>query len=75
MKPEDNADNTAVTPAVTPMEAVTPAKEPTYAKSGLTGSALFDRTERDILEIVLDEGQTYTVDQAKAEIKKFKEGM
>lgn len=74
MKPEDNA---AVTPAVTPMEAVTPApaKESTYAKSGLTGSGLFNRTERDILEIVLDEGQTYTVDQAKAEIKKFKEGM
>lgn len=72
MKPEDNA---AVKPAVTPMKAVTPAKEPTYAKSGLTGSGLFSRTERDILEIVLEEGKTYTVDQAKAEIKKFKEGM
>lgn len=73
MKPEDND---AVTPAVTPMMAVNPAKESrTYAKSGLTGSVLFNRTERDILEIVLDEGKTYTVDQAKAEIEKFKEGM
>ena len=72
MKPEDNA---AVKPLAAPMEAVTPAKESTYAKSGLTGSSLFDRTERDILEIVLGEGKTYTVDQAKAEIKKFKEGM
>lgn len=72
MKPEDK---TAVKPAAAPVEAFTPAKEPTYAKSGLTGSSLFDRTERDILEIVLEEGKTYTVDQAKAEIKKFKEGM
>lgn len=72
MKPEDNA----VEPAVAPVQAVAPANElPTYAKSGLTGSDLFNRTERDILEIVLDEGKTYTVDQAKAEIKKFKEGM
>lgn len=72
MKPEDK---TAVKPAAAPVKAVTPAKEPTYAKSGLTGSSLFDRTERDILEIALDEGKTYTVDQAKSEIKKFKEGM
>lgn len=72
MKPEDNA---AVKPAAAPVKAVSPAKEPTYAKSGLTGSGLFSRTERDILEIVLEEGKTYTVDQAKAEIKKFKEGM
>ena len=72
MKPEDNA---AVKPLAAPMKAVTPAKEPTYAKSGLTGSSLFNRTERDILEIVLEDGKTYTVDQAKAEIKKFKEGM
>lgn len=71
MKPEDN---TTVEPAA-PMEAFTPAKEPTYAKSGLTSSGLFNRTERDILEIVLEDGKTYTVDQAKAEIKKFKEGM
>ncbi|MGZ1413506.1 hypothetical protein ACXO9E_05060 [Lactobacillus delbrueckii subsp. bulgaricus] len=71
MKPEDNA----VEPAVAPVQAVAPANEPTYAKSGLTGSDLFNRTERDILEIVLEDGKTYTVDQAKAEIKKFKEGM
>ena len=72
MKPEDK---TAVEPAVAPVKAVTPAKEPTYAKSGLTGSSLFNRTERDILEIVLEDGKTYTVDQAKAEIENFKEGM
>lgn len=72
MKPEDK---TALKPAVAPVKAVAPAKEPTYAKSGLTGSSLFNRTERDILEIVLEEGKAYTVDQAKAEIKKFKEGM
>ena len=72
MKPEDK---TAVKPAVAPVKAVTPAKEPIYAKSGLAGSSLFTRTERDILEIVLEDGKTYTVDQAKAEIKKFKEGM
>lgn len=72
MKPEDK---TAVEPAVAPVKAFTPAKEPTYAKSGLTGSGLFNRTERDILEIVLEEGKTYTVAQAKAEIKKFKEGL
>lgn len=72
MKPEDN---TAVEPAVAPMEAFNPAKEPTYAKSGLTSSDLFNRTERDILEIVLEDGKTYTVDQAKSEINKFKEGM
>lgn len=72
MKPEDK---TAVKPAVAPVQAFTPAKEPIYAKAGLTGSGLFNRTERDILEIVLEEGKTYTVDQAKAEIKKFKEGM
>lgn len=71
MKPEDNA----VEPAAAPVGAFTPAEEPTYAKHGLTSSSLFDRTERDILEIVLDEGKTYTVVQAKAEIKKFKEGM
>lgn len=71
MKPEDNA----VEPAVAPVQAVAPDNEPTYTKSGLTGSDLFNRTERDILEIVLEDGKTYTVDQAKAEIKKFKEGM
>lgn len=68
-------DKTAVEPAVAPVEAFTPSKEPTYAKSGLTSSSLFNRTERDILEIVLEDGKTYTVDQAKAEINKFKEGM
>ncbi|XJZ57275.1 hypothetical protein ACIA3Y_04770 [Lactobacillus delbrueckii subsp. bulgaricus] len=72
MKPEDK---TAVEPAVAPVQDAAPANEPTYAKSGLTGSDLFNRTERDILEIVLEDGKTYTVDQAKAEIKKFKEGM
>lgn len=72
MNPENK---TAVEPAVAPVENFTPAKEPTYAKSGLTSSDLFNRTERDILEIVLEDGKTYTVDQAKAEIKKFKEGM
>lgn len=72
MKPEDKA---TVNPVAVPVKAVTPAKEPTYAKSGLTGSSLFSRTERDILEIVLEGGKTYTVGQAKAEIKKFKEGM
>lgn len=72
MKPDDK---TAVKPAVAPVKAVSPAKEPTYAKSGLTGSGLFDRTERDILEIALEDGKAYTVAQAKAEIKKFKEGM
>lgn len=72
MKPDDN---TAVKPAAAPVKAVNPAKEPTYAKSGLTGSDLFDRTERDILEIALEEGKAYTVAQAKAEIKKFKEGL
>ena len=71
MKPEDNT----VEPAEAPVQAVAPANEPTYAKSGLTGSDLFNRTERDILEIVLEDGKTYTVDQAKAEITKFKEGM
>lgn len=72
MKPDDK---TAVKPAAAPVKAVSPAKEQTYAKPGLTGSSLFNRTERDILEIVLEEGKTYTVDQAKAEIKKFKEGL
>lgn len=72
MKPDDK---TAVEPAVAPVEAFTPDEEPTYAKSGLTSSVLFNRTERDILEIVLEDGKTYTVDQAKAEINKFKEGM
>ncbi|MCD5445435.1 hypothetical protein [Lactobacillus delbrueckii] len=67
-------DKTTVEPAA-PVKAFTPAEEPTYAKSGLTGSDLFNRTERDILEITLEDGKTYTVDQAKAEIKKFKEGM
>ncbi|WP_289932633.1 hypothetical protein [Lactobacillus delbrueckii] len=71
MKPEDNA----VEPAAAPVEAFTPDEEPTYAKHGLTSSDLFNRTERDILEIALEDGKTYTVDQAKAEIKKFKEGM
>lgn len=68
-------DKTTVEPAAAPSVAFTPAEEPKYAKSGLTGSDLFNRTERDILEIALEEGKTYTVDQAKAEIKKFKEGM
>lgn len=68
-------DKTTVEPAAAPVEAFTPAEEPKYAKSGLTGSDLFNRTERDILEIALEEGKTYTVDQAKAEIQKFKEGM
>lgn len=71
MKPENNT----VEPEVAPMQAVTPASEPTYSKAGLTGSDLFNRTERDILEIVLEDGKTYTIDQAKAEIKKFKEGL
>lgn len=70
-------DKTTVEPAAAPSVAFAPAEEPKYAKSGLTGSDLFNRTERDILEIALalEEGKTYTVDQAKAEIKKFKEGM
>lgn len=68
-------DKTTVEPAAAPSVAFAPAEEPKYAKSGLTGSDLFNRTERDILAITLEEGKTYTVDQAKAEIKKFKEGM
>lgn len=72
MNPEDK---TAVGPVTALVQDVAPAKEPTYTKSGMTSSALFNRAERDILEIVLDEGKTYTIDQAKAEIKKFKEGM
>lgn len=68
-------DKTTVEPAAAPSVAFAPAEEPKYAKSGLTGSDLFNRTERDILEIALEAGKTYTVDQAKAEIKKFKEGM
>lgn len=72
MNPENK---TPVEQAVAPVENFTSTKEPTYAKHGLTSSVLFNRTERDILEIVLEDGKTYTVDQAKAEINKFKEGM
>lgn len=71
MNPEDNT----VEPVTALVQDVAPAKEPTYAKYGLASSDLFNRTERDILEIVLEDGKTYTVDQAKAEINKFKEGM
>lgn len=47
----------------------------TYDKAGLVNSAGFSSTERAILNIILSDGQSYTLDEAKNQIKKFKGGI
>lgn len=47
---------------------------PEYTKQNLVTSTVFTVTERDILNIVLEDDKNYTLAEARAEIKKFKGG-
>lgn len=46
-----------------------------YSKVALLNSKIFSVIERDILNITLKDGQSYTMDEVQNEIKKFKEGI
>lgn len=49
--------------------------EPTYTKLGLKNDSSFSIVDRDIMNIVLDDGKEYTLAAAKQAIKEFKEGI
>jgi len=51
------------------------AAKATYDKAGLVNSTGFSTTERAILNVVLNNDQNYTLDEAKNQIKKFKGGI
>ncbi|CAM3206701.1 hypothetical protein [Lactiplantibacillus plajomi] len=46
-----------------------------YGKADLLQASGFTKLEKDILNVVLDNDQEYSVDQAKQQIKKFKEAI
>jgi len=47
------------------------AAKATYDKAGLVNSTGFSTTERAILNVVLNNDQNYTLDEAKNQIKKL----
>ena len=49
--------------------------EPKYTKLGLINSNDLTITDKDIMNIVLEDGQEYTLAQVKQAIEKFKEGL
>lgn len=49
--------------------------EPKYTKLGLMNSNDLTITDKDIMNIVLEDGQEYTLAQVKQAIEKFKEGI
>lgn len=49
--------------------------EPKYTKLGLINSNDLTITDKDIMNIVLEDGQEYTLAQVKQAIEKFKEGI
>ena len=53
----------------------TKSKESTYTKLGLINDSSFSIVDRDIMNIVLEDGKEYTLTAAKQAIKKFKEGI
>ncbi|KAI4309848.1 hypothetical protein [Lactobacillus intestinalis] len=53
----------------------TAVKEPTFTKLGLKMSNTFNTTDKDIINIVLEDNKEYTLAQVKQAIKKFKEGI
>ncbi len=53
----------------------TAVKEPTFTKLGLKMSNTFNTTDKDIINIVLEDDKEYTLAQVKQAIKKFKEGI
>lgn len=53
----------------------TTTKSGTFSKQGLKQNSEFNTIDRDILNIVLNDDEKYTVAQAKQLIKKFKEGI
>lgn len=49
--------------------------EPKYLKVGLLAMSEFDTTDKDIMNIVLKDDESYTLAQVKQAIKQFKEGI
>ena len=49
--------------------------EPTYTKLGLKNDSSFSIVDRDIMNIVLDDGKEYTLAAAKQALNKIKEGI
>ncbi|GAF41127.1 hypothetical protein FC83_GL000913 [Agrilactobacillus composti DSM 18527 = JCM 14202] len=50
-------------------------KESKFTKEALLRSTRFEPIERDILKIVLVQGQTYTTAEAEQKIEEFKGGI
>lgn len=50
-------------------------QEPTFTKAGLSNDGSFSVTDRDIINIALDDDKKYTLAEVKQAIKKFKEGI
>lgn len=46
-----------------------------FTKDSLVSSTQFTRTDRDILNLVLDESKNYSLKEVKEELKKFKGGI
>lgn len=50
-------------------------KSQRFSKLGLINSKYFSIPDKDILNIVLFDGEKYTLKEAEKEIEKFKEGL
>ena len=48
--------------------------EPKYTKMGLVNDASFNVTDRDIINIVLEDDKQYTLKEVRAKIEEFKKG-
>ncbi|WP_127849721.1 hypothetical protein [Lacticaseibacillus hulanensis] len=56
-------------------QATMPKLEPRYSKAELLGASNLTGRERDVLAAALRSDKTYTTDEAKLAIQKFKGGM
>lgn len=57
-----------------PKKTVAKKSEPKFTKLGLTSGSDFTTTDKDIMNIVLDDDKQYTLAEVKQAIQKFKEG-
>lgn len=60
---------------MTESKKTTKAKEPKFTKLGLVHDTSFSVTDRDIINIVLDDDKQYTLADVKAKIEEFKKGV
>lgn len=56
-------------------KAAVKKNEPKYLKIGLMTMSDFSTTDKDIMNIVLKNDESYTLAEVKQAIKKFKEGI